>query len=50
MAVRFADAEGKDLLQMEQAADNILPRLVVTRFDVAPVVLRLFDFLVRIKR
>jgi hypothetical protein len=50
VAVIFADAERKNLLQVQEAADDILPLLVVNRFDVAPVVLRLFDFLVRIKR
>ena len=50
MAVFFADAERKDLLQMEEAADDVFLRFVVDRFDVAPVILRLFDFPVRIKR
>jgi hypothetical protein len=50
MAVLFADAERKDLLQMEEAADNIFPLLVVNGFDVGPVVLCLFDFPVRIKK
>ena len=50
MAVFFADAERKDLLQVEEAAGDILPLFVVNRFDVAPVVLRLFNFPVRIKR
>ena len=48
MAVFFADAERKDLLQVEEAAGDVLPLFVVDRFDVAPVVLRLFDFPVRI--
>ena len=50
MAVFFANAERKDLLQMEEAAGDVFPLFVVNWFDVAPVVLRLFDFLVRIKR
>jgi hypothetical protein len=33
MAVIFADAERKDLLQMKEAADDILPFLVVNGFD-----------------
>jgi hypothetical protein len=48
MAVFFADAEGKDLLQIEEAAGNILPLFVVNWFDVAPVVLHFLDFQVRI--
>jgi hypothetical protein len=43
VAVFFADAEPKDLLQMEEAADNVFPLFVVNRFDVAPAVLRLFN-------
>jgi hypothetical protein len=50
MAVFFADAERKDLLQMEEAADDVLPLFVVNRFDVAPVVLHLLDGSVRMKR
>jgi hypothetical protein len=50
IAVFFADAERKDLRQMEEAGDDILPLFVVNRFDVAPVVLRFFEFLIRIKR
>jgi hypothetical protein len=49
IAIFFAAAERKDLLQMQEAAGDILPLFVVNRFDVAPVVLRLFDFSVRIK-
>jgi len=44
MAVFFADAERKDLLQIKEAADDVLPLFVVNRFDVAPLVLPLFDF------
>ena len=44
MAVFFAGAEPKDLLQMEEAADDDLPLFVVNRFDVGSVILRLFDF------
>ena len=36
VAVFFVDAEPKDLLQMEEAAGDILPLFVVNRFDVAP--------------
>ena len=43
MAVLFADAECKDLFQVEEAADDILPLFVVNRFDVAPVILRFFN-------
>jgi hypothetical protein len=50
VAVIFADAERKDLLQIEESACDFLPLLVVDRFDVASVVLRLFNFPVRIKR
>ena len=50
MAVFFANAERKDLLQMEEAAGDVLPLFVVNRFDVVSVVLRFFDFPVRIKR
>ena len=50
MAVRFADAEGKDLLQMEETADDIFPLLVVNRFDVTLLVPRLLDGSVRINR
>jgi len=48
MAVLFADAERKDLFQIEEAAGDVFPLFVVNWFDVAPVVLRLFDFPVRI--
>ena len=44
VAVFFADAERKDLLKMQEATDDILPFFVVNGFDVAPVILRLFDF------
>ena len=45
MAVFFADTEHKDLLQIiEEATDDILPIFVVNGLDVAPVILRLFDF------
>ena len=44
MAVFFANAERKDLLQMEEAADNVFPLFVVNRFDVAPVILHFFNF------
>jgi hypothetical protein len=50
VAVFFADAEGKDLLQVKEAAGDVFPLFVVNWFDVAPVVLRPFDFPVRIKR
>jgi hypothetical protein len=50
MAVFSADAERKGLLQLQEAADDIFPLFVVNRFDVAPVVLRFFDFPVRTKR
>jgi hypothetical protein len=43
VAVFFADAEGKDLLQIEEAAGDILPLCVVNWFDVAPVMLGLFN-------
>ena len=38
MAVSLANAECKDLLQIEEAADDVLPLFVVNRFDIAPVV------------
>jgi hypothetical protein len=44
MAVFFANAERKDLLQAQEATGDILPLSVVNRFDVAPVVLRFFNF------
>ena len=50
MAVLFADAERKDLLQMQEAADNVFPLLGVNRFDVASAMVSLFDFTVQIKR
>ena len=50
VAVFFANAERKDLLQVEEAAGDIFPLFVVNRFDVVSVVLRFFDFPVRIKR
>jgi len=37
-AVFFADAEPKDLLQMEEAAHDVLAFFIVNRCDVAPVV------------
>jgi hypothetical protein len=43
IAVLFTNAERKDLLPAEEAADDVFPLFVVNRFDVAPVVLRLFD-------
>jgi hypothetical protein len=43
-------AERKDLLQVQEATGNVLPLFVVDQFDVAPAVLRFFDFPVRIKR
>ncbi len=46
----FANAECKDLLQMEEAADDVFALFVVDRFDFAPVVLRLLDGSVWIKR
>ena len=49
MAVLFANAERKDLLQVQEAAGDIFPLFVVNWFDVAPMVLRLFDGSVRIK-
>jgi hypothetical protein len=48
MAVFFGDTEGKDLLQIEETAGDILRLFIVNRYDVAPVVLRFFDFSVRI--
>ena len=50
VAVFFANTEPEDLLQIEEAADDVFPLFVVNRFDVAPVILRLFNFAVRIKR
>jgi hypothetical protein len=50
VAVLFADAERKDLLQIKEAAGDVLPLFVVNRFDVAPVILRFFDCPARIKR
>ena len=50
MAVLFADAERKDLLQMEETADDVFPLFVVNWFDVTPVILRLFDSPFGIKR
>jgi hypothetical protein len=44
MAVFFADAERKDLLQMEEATGDILPLFVVNGLDHASVIVRLFDF------
>ena len=44
MAVSLANAECKDLLQIEEAAGDVFPLLIVNRFDVAPVVLRFFRF------
>jgi hypothetical protein len=50
MAVLFADAERKDFLQTEEAADDVFSLFAVNRVDVAPAVLRLFELPVRIKR
>ena len=50
MAVLFADAEPKDLFEMQKAACDFLPFFVINRFDVAPMVLRFFDLSVRIKK
>ena len=50
MAVCFDNAEHKDLLKMKEATGDPLPLFVVNRFDVASVVLRFFEFPVRIKR
>jgi len=49
-AVFFANAERKDLLQMQEAADDVLPLCAINQFDVSPVVLRFFDGPGRIKR
>ena len=38
----------KDLLEVKEAAGDVFTLFVVNRFDVAPVVLRFFDFSVRI--
>ena len=48
VAVFFADVERKDLLQVQEEADDIPSLFVVNWFDVAPVVLRFFEFSVRI--
>jgi hypothetical protein len=48
MAVSFADAERKDLLQIEEATGDVFPLFVINRFDVSPVILRLLDNSVRI--
>ena len=50
MAVFFADAESKDLLQVQEATRDILPLCVVNGFDVAPEVLGFFNRPVRIKK
>lgn len=50
VAVFFPDAESENLLKMEEAAGDFLPLFDVTGFDVAPVVLRFFDFPVWIKK
>jgi len=50
MAVLFADAERKDLLQIEEATGDILPLFVVNRCYVAPVKLSFLESSVRIKR
>jgi hypothetical protein len=50
MAVLFADAKPKDLLQMEEAADDVFPLFVVNELDHASVMVRVFDCPVRIKR
>jgi hypothetical protein len=42
MAVFFAEAERKDLLQMEEAADDVFPLFVVHGLDNASVMVRLF--------
>jgi len=36
VVVFFANAEPKDLFEVQEAADDILPLFVVNRFDVAP--------------
>jgi len=50
MAVFFANAERKDLLQMEETADDVFLLFVVHGLDHASAILRLFNFPVRIKR
>jgi hypothetical protein len=50
VAVFFANAERKDIFEVQGAAGDVFPFFVVDRFDVATVVLRLFNFAIRIKR
>jgi hypothetical protein len=50
VAVIFADAKRKDLLDAQEAMGDILPLLVVNRFDIAPVMLRFLNGSVRINR
>ena len=44
MAVFFADAERKDLLQLEEATGDVLSFFVVHGLDHASVMVGLFDF------
>jgi hypothetical protein len=48
MVVLFANSECKDLFKVKEATGDVFPLFVVNGFDVAPVVLRLFDFSVGI--
>jgi len=50
VAVFFANTEAKDLLQMEEAADDVFPLFAVNGLEHASVMVRLFGFPVRIKR
>ena len=42
VAVFFPDAEGKDLLKMQEALDDVFPLCIINGFDLAPLVLGLF--------
>ena len=44
VAVFFANAERKDLLQLEEATGDVLSFFVVHGLDHASVMVRLFDF------
>ena len=50
MTVFSVNSKTKDIFEVQEAAGDVLPFLVVNRFDVAPVVLRFLDGSVRIKR
>jgi hypothetical protein len=50
VAVFFADAERKDILEVQKATGDVLPLFVANRCYVVSVILRFLEGSVRIKR